>query len=197
MSFSKKILKIDPFPGLWYKRLGMSAEHTEPDKETFPVRPKGKFLKHLVIDLMLWISLIALAIGIFAPVMTFKKLIFYRNTFSIHTGLVTLFKEGEYILFLLIFVFTILFPVVKILLLAVIHYFRYWPQERLKKLLHVLSQVGKWSMLDVFIVAMLVVIVRLGITGRVEVRWGIYVFAASVILSALATQRLTHSANKN
>jgi paraquat-inducible protein A len=130
--------------------------------------------------------------------MTFKKLIFYKNTFSIHSGLVALFKEGEYILFLIIFVFTILFPVVKIIFLALIHYFRFWPQEKRKKLLHYLSLVSKWSMLDVFIVALLVVIIRLGITGRVEVRWGIYVFAASVILSTLATQRLgriTHSPN--
>ena len=124
--------------------------------------------------------------------MTFKKLIFYKNTFSIHSGLVTLFEEGELILFLIIFVFTILFPVVKIVLLFLIQYRRSWSQENRKKVLHYLSLVSKWSMLDVFIVAMLVVIVRLGITGRVEVRWGIYVFAAAVILSTLATQRLSH-----
>ncbi len=169
-------------------------QKTETHKETSPTQSKGKIWEHVIIDLLLWISLLTLAIGIFAPVMTFKKLIFHKNTFSIHTGLVTLFKEGEYILFLIIFVFTILFPVVKIFLLGLIHYFRLWPQEKRKKLLHYLSLVSKWSMLDVFIVALLVVIVRLGITGKVEVQWGIYVFAVSVILSTLATQRLTHIA---
>jgi paraquat-inducible protein A len=169
----------------------MSADKTETHKEASPAQSKRKFWEHMIIDLLLWISLITLVIGIFAPVMTFKKLIFYKNTFSIHTGLVTLFKEGEYILFLIIFVFTILFPVIKILLLGLIHYCRSWPQEKMKKLLHYLSLVSKWSMLDVFIVALLVVIVRLGITGRVEVQWGLYVFAVSVILSTLTTQRLT------
>ncbi|MGB3860716.1 MAG: paraquat-inducible protein A [Candidatus Aminicenantaceae bacterium] len=154
---------------------------------------KGKIWEHVIIDLLLWISSITFAIGIFAPVMTFKKLIFYTNTFSIKSGLASLFKEGEYILFLIIFVFTILFPVVKILLLSMIHYFRFWSQEKRKKLLHYLSLVSKWSMLDVFIVALLVVIVRLGISGKVEVRWGIYVFAVSVILSTLATQKLARS----
>ena len=123
--------------------------------------------------------------------MTFKKLIFYKTTFSIHSGLMTLLREGEYILFLIIFVFTILFPVVKIVLLFVIQYQRSWSQENRKRLLHYLGLVSKWSMLDVFIVAMLVVIIRLGITGRVEVQWGIYVFALSVILSSIATQRLS------
>lgn len=152
-----------------------------------------KIWDHLILDLLIWISLIALAIGIFAPVMTFKKLIFYTNTFSIHTGLMSLFKEGEYILFLIIFVFTILFPFVKIICLVLLRYFRFWPQEKKERLLRYLSLVSKWSMLDVFIVALLVVIVRLGITGKVEVRWGLYVFAVSVILSTLATQWLSRT----
>ena len=45
-------------------------------------------------------------------------------------------------------------------------------------------------MLDVFLVALLVVIVRMGVFGKVMVRWGIYIFAASVILSTFATSRL-------
>jgi paraquat-inducible protein A len=175
----------------------MSADKTETHKEVSLAQSKRKIWEHVIIDLLLWISLITLATGIFAPVMTFKKLIFYKNTFSIHTGLVTLFKEGEYILFLIIFVFTILFPVIKILLLGMIHYYRSWPEEKMKKLLHFLSLVSKWSMLDVFIVALLVVIVRLGITGRVEVQWGLYVFAVSVILSTLTTQRLTRPTHRS
>lgn len=171
----------------------MSAEKVKAREEITPAQSKRKILERVIIDLLLWISLLTLMIGVFAPVMTFKKLLFYKNTFSIHSGLMTLFKEGEYILFLIIFLFTILFPVVKIALLALIHYFRVWPQEKRKKLLHSLSLVSKWSMLDVFIVALLVVAVRLGITGKVDVRWGIYVFAVSVILSTIATQRLTHT----
>jgi paraquat-inducible protein A len=45
-------------------------------------------------------------------------------------------------------------------------------------------------MLDVYVVALLVVIVRLGALGRVQVHWGIYVFALSVILSTAASGRL-------
>lgn len=169
----------------------MPTEESTPKKKGSSAQPDGTIWGHIITNALLWISLGTLTIGIFAPVMTFKKLIFYKNTFSIHSGLITLFKEGEYILFLIIFVFTILFPVMKLVLLFSIQYFRFWTQESRKKVLHYLGLVSKWSMLDVFIVAMLVVIVRLGITGRVEVRWGIYVFATAVILSTLATQRLT------
>jgi paraquat-inducible protein A len=175
----------------------MSAEKTDPFKETSRDLSKKNIWEHVIIDFLLWVSLITLAIGIFSPVMTFKKLIFYKNTFSIQAGLATLFKEGEYILFLIIFVFTILFPIVKIILLGLIHYFRFWSREKRTKLLHSLGLISKWSMLDVFIVALLVVIVRLGITGTVEARWGIYVFATSVILSSIATHRLTRTTDKS
>jgi paraquat-inducible protein A len=171
----------------------MSAEENNLEKKSSSPRLASTIWERIINNALLWISLSTLAIAIFAPVMTFKKLIFYKNTFSIHSGLVTLFKEEEYILFLIIFTFTILFPAVKIVLLFLIQYNRSWSQENRNKILHFLSLVSKWSMLDVFIVAMLVVIVRLGITGRVEVRWGIYLFAAAVILSTLATQRLTRT----
>lgn len=172
----------------------MSGEKKEAQKKIVPARSKGKTLDRIIIAFLLWISLLTLAIGIFAPVMTFKRLVFYKTTFSIRSGLVALFKEGEYILFLVIFVFTIMFPVMKIALLFLIRYYRAWSQVKKKKFLHYLNLISKWSMLDVFIVALLVVIVRLGIMGKVEVRWGIYVFAVSVILSALVTQRLTRRA---
>ena len=144
----------------------MPAKDNTPKKKSFSSQSKGTIWGNIFINLLLWISLFTLAIGIFAPVMTFKKLLFYRNTFSIHSGLVTLFNEGEYILFLIIFVFTILFPVVKIVLLFLIHYFRFWSLEKRKRFLHYLSIVSKWSMLDVFIVALLVVIVRWESLGK-------------------------------
>ncbi|MGD9346395.1 MAG: paraquat-inducible protein A [Candidatus Aminicenantes bacterium] len=169
----------------------MSAKENPYKQKNPPPQSKETIWGHIITNALLWLSLPTLAIGIFAPVMTFKKLIFYKNTFSIQSGLATLFKEGEYILFLIIFVFTILFPVAKILLLFLMNYRRSGSPDTKKRLLSYLSCVSKWSMLDVFIVAMLVVIV----TGRIEVRWGIYMFAAAVILSTLATQRLTRTVN--
>ena len=81
------------------------------------------------------------------------------------------------------------FPVAKNLLIALTRYLRS-ENLRLDRPLRLLGHISKWSMLDVFLVALLVVIVRLGVFGKVTVRWGIYVFAASVILGTLATNRL-------
>jgi paraquat-inducible protein A len=62
---------------------------------------------------------------------------------------------------------------------------------------------GKWSMVDVFVVALLVAAIQVSIITNVEVHAGIYVFSASVLASiallhilerALAKPRLRISA---
>ena len=53
----------------------------------------------------------------------------------------------------------------------------------LDKTLHVIETLGKWSMLDVFVVALLLVSVKLGVLAKVEVHYGLYVFATSVLLT--------------
>jgi paraquat-inducible protein A len=49
---------------------------------------------------------------------------------------------------------------------------------------------GKWSMLDVFVVAVLVVTVKLGAMASVEARYGIYAFTAAVFLTMYITSRV-------
>jgi paraquat-inducible protein A len=160
-----------------------------PEAKRGPQKVRKTVWKNWDIDPLLWTSAIALGIGLFAPILTFKKLLFYKSTVSIYSVLIGLLQEKEIILFLIIFIFSVIFPVAKILMIALT---RYAPSEtqRSDKYLRFLGQISKWSMLDVFLVALLVVIVRLGVFGKVTVRWGIYVFAAAVILSTLATTRL-------
>ena len=49
------------------------------------------------------------------------------------------------------------------------------------------SHYGKWSMLDVFVVALLLVIVKLGVLATVKVHYGIYMYAAAGLLIMLCT----------
>ena len=54
-----------------------------------------------------------------------------------------------------------------------------------QRLLRVVALLGKWSMLDVFIVAVLVASVKLGILAHASVLSALYFFAASVLLTNL------------
>jgi paraquat-inducible protein A len=59
------------------------------------------------------------------------------------------------------------------------------------KHLHWIEYFGKWSMLDVFVVAMLLVTIKLGAVAKVEVHYGLFAFAVSVILTMLVTHRIS------
>ena len=133
-------------------------------------------------------------VGVSAPILTLKTLVFFKNTVSIITGLYGLALDGQLLLFAIIAVFSLLLPIVKLVLL-----FRLWngghhDRAHYRKYLHWLAQYGKWSMLDVFVVALMVVIVKLGAIGKVQVHFGLYAFAASVLLTMLVTAQVVHFA---
>ena len=133
----------------------------------------------LTINLLLGLALVLYLTGIFAPVFTLSKFIWFENTVSIASGLYDLLREGEWLLFLIIFCFSILFPLAKIVLLCVL-----WnrPSGTVPERLHWLEQISRWSMLDVFLIALLVASVKLGMLAEMTVHYGLYAFALSVIL---------------
>ncbi|MCK4337145.1 MAG: paraquat-inducible protein A [Candidatus Aminicenantes bacterium] len=144
-------------------------------------------IRRIAIDILIWISLISLIFGIFLPIMTFKKLIFFKTRFSIYSGLISLFKDDQIILFLIIIIFSALFPLAKIVLLIFIWYKKSFSGGKLRKYLHYHGLLSKWSMLDVFVVAILVVVIKLGIVRSVKVHLGIYFFAVSILLSSITS----------
>ena len=130
-------------------------------------------------------SAAALFMGLRLPVLTVSKL-WEKTTFSIPSGIGNLWHEKYYFLASLIFFFSIVFPVVKLATLFVIWFFRL--RERPKKwALHWLGVLGKWSMLDVFVTAVLIVAVKLGPLAKAKAEPGIYYFAGSIFMAMMAT----------
>jgi paraquat-inducible protein A len=149
-------------------------------------------------------SAILFAIGIFAPSFTmipklgngyFEWLVrrfvssdLEPRSFSLVGGIVHLFRDGDFFIGSVILLFSIIFPAAKLAALALSFRAHQGSAERH---LGILEQLGKWSMLDVFVIAALVICFK-GFPGgsHVEVQWGIYIFAASVVLSMLATHSM-------
>jgi len=131
-----------------------------------------------------WLTFIVLVLAWFAPLFTVHRFWIFDNTVSMVSGLGQLIAAGEYLLFVLIGGFSVLFPMAKMLGLfpgchgiALPSKARPWVRR--------LNAVGHWSMLDVFVVAILVVVIKLGEVVRIEIRYGLYLFAAAVIFSML------------
>lgn len=139
---------------------------------------------------ILGITIILLGVGLVAPIITLNKFVLIENTFSVLGGVIELFREGRFFLLIVIAGFSIILPLLKIAVLIRLLGTKENKVVNLDKYLHWMHLYGKWSMLDVFVVAVLVVSVKLGAIASVEMRYGLYAFAAAVVLSMYVTARV-------
>lgn len=136
-----------------------------------------------------------LALGLTLPILDVEKFVFWQSEYSVITGVANLFEANEYLLGFVILLFSIVFPIAKLGVLAALWWGKLTHEQRFA-LLRRLEQVGRWSMLDVFAVAILVVAGKLGMVADVRARVGIYLFAAAILVSMLATWRVKRLALK-
>ena len=141
-------------------------------------------------NVMLFSAFILFLVGIFAPVLTFKKFFIFSSKVSIITGQLELLSEGYPVLFILIFVFSILLPFFKFFMLFGLVNGVIRNPNKHAKILRWVAHYGKWSMLDVFVAALLIVTIRLGTMADVEVHFGLYAFAGAVILTMVTTSKV-------
>lgn len=139
---------------------------------------------------LLAVTLVLLGIGLVSPIITLKKFVVIETTFSVLSGVVELLREGHLFLFVIITGFSVLLPLLKIGVLHKLLSSRRRHSSHMARYLHWMHLYGKWSMLDVFVVAVLVVAVKLGAIASVEMRYGLYAFAAAVILTMFVTARV-------
>lgn len=141
--------------------------------------------------LLLGLTAVLLLVGLCAPMLTIEKFLFIQSNFSVLSGTWQLLLQGQYLLFLLISGFSILLPILKLLVLlrltgAAIHH-----DSRLPRYLKLMHEYGRWSMLDVFVVAVLVVTVKLGAIAQVQIHYGLYAFCAAILLTLFITARIS------
>lgn len=97
--------------------------------------------------------------------------------------------QDHYALALLILTFSLVFPALKFAVLLWTWIGR--PTERQRRLgLGLLKRAGKWSMVDVFVVAVFIIAVKMDAVAKAEARVGIYALALSVLASMVATAQV-------
>jgi len=111
---------------------------------------------------------------------------------TIMSGVLTLIEDGSWPLALLVFVASIVVPLLKILamgwlLLSAARRTRTNPWH-LSRLFRVVEFIGRWSMLDVYAIALLVALVQVRSLAVIHVGVGALAFGAVVVLTMLAAQ---------
>lgn len=104
-------------------------------------------------------------------------------------GCIELFKGGSWGVALIVFCASILIPLLKLLALFYLVLtvrFGFAARDRLR-IYNVIEKIGRWSMLDVFLLSVMVGLVRLGNLATVRPGPGLAAFAAVVILTLLAS----------
>ena len=142
------------------------------------------------LDLALIAAGLLYGVGALGPLFTVQKLLIFSDTITIASSLRQLALEGYPFLFLVLLVFSVLLPVAKLVVLARLRWGR---SSNTDVLVHWVERLAKWSMLDVFVVALLVISVKLQFIAEVRIHYGLYAFAISVLLTMLIAARIPRS----
>lgn len=140
--------------------------------------------RHWHIPIMILTAIGLLIAGWSLPTLKLTKVIFFTDTYSIWAGIMELWKADLYFLAGLIFFFSMIFPMAKLLGLMGIWFVPLEQQVR-SRYLDRLELLGRWSMLDVFVVATLIVLLKSKAIVDANAAIGIYLFAGAVLLSML------------
>jgi len=133
-----------------------------------------------------WLATTALLVaGVSLPMFTFTHFYFFDDTFSLTSGIFHLLGQGEVLLFLLLFSFSLLVPSVKMLMLLYTINAAALFSNVAQRYLDRIALIGKWSMLDVFVIAIMAVTIKLGMVAQVTIHHGLVMFALGVILSMI------------
>lgn len=114
----------------------------------------------------------------------------YERSDTIISGVEYLMVSGMWPIALVVFFASILVPLLKLvvltyLLISVQRRSRWRPKDR-ARLYRLTEGIGRWSMVDIYVVTILVALVQLGSVAKVEAATGALFFAAVVVLTMFA-----------
>ena len=124
------------------------------------------------------------------PIMQTQSLL-SRQDDTILSGVVFLWESGSWPLALLVFVASIVVPLFKLLALTVLavsvnRHSLLQPLQR-TSLYRLVETIGRWSMLDIYVVALLAALVQINAFATIEAGPGAAAFGAVVVLTLLAS----------
>jgi len=117
--------------------------------------------------------------------------IFGSQDDTIMSGIVFFWTSGEWPLACIVFIASILVPLLKLVTLSLLAWTtqrgsRWRPQQR-TRLYRLIEKIGRWSMLDVFVITLTVALVHFQSIAMITAGPGALAFACVVVLTMLAS----------
>ena len=124
------------------------------------------------------------------PVMVTQSILGTQRD-TILSGVIYLWLSGSHMLAGVVLIASIIVPLLKMLiltlLLASVHFRSTWRIRQQTRLYGLVEIIGRWSMLDIFVVALLAALVRAGALATIIPGGGALAFASVVVLTMLAS----------
>ena len=153
---------------------------------TAPRQSWTRNFRNFILSLLIILATIFFVLGVVLPVIRFTTVYVWTNEHSIATIIYALYTNQEYFLCVVIFAFSIFFPFLKLFYLLTLMITPDVPAEFRSRSVAVMEWVGRYSMTDVMVLALLIFYVNSSGYTEAEVQPGVYFFAGSALMTMFA-----------
>jgi paraquat-inducible protein A len=152
--------------------------------------------RSFLLGILIVAATVCLVLGLTLPIVRLTRFYVWTDVHSMMSILEELYKSQEIFLAATICLFSVVFPAVKLLYLLGLYSARNIDAEKRGRLLKRIGWLGKWSMLDVLVLALVVFYAKATKLADAVSMPGIYMFAGAVLLTMLAYALVEHDAEK-
>ena len=169
----------------WLRTEGLAARAPSERTQVAMTKPLSPF-RNFVLSFLIILATVFFALGVILPVIRFTTIYVWTNEHSIATIIWALFENQEYFLTVVLFLFSIFFPFLKLFYLLTLVTSPDIPPEFRKRSISTMEWLGRYSMTDVMVLALMIFYVNSSGYTEATVLPGVYFFAASAIITMLA-----------
>jgi paraquat-inducible protein A len=152
--------------------------------------------RSFLLGILIVAATVCLVLGLTLPIVRLTRFYVWTDVHSMISILEELYAAKEFFLAVVIGLFSVVFPFIKLLYLLGLFSARNVNPARRSRLLRHMSWLGKWSMLDVLVLALLIFYAKSTKLADAVSMPGIYMFAAAVVLTMLAYAIIEHEADR-
>ncbi|MGI9522620.1 MAG: paraquat-inducible protein A [Hyphomicrobiaceae bacterium] len=142
--------------------------------------------RRFLLSLTIIVACVCLALGVTLPIIKLTRLVFWTTEHSLVTTVIVLLREDQLFLGLIVLIFSIALPVLKLFYLVLVSALPAQEIRRQRFRLRALEWLGKWSMHDVLVMALMIFFIKSQGLYDAASLTGVYFFTSAVVLMILA-----------
>ena len=137
-----------------------------------------------MVPLLIGLSFLALGAALVLPYIKITQMFLDHNSYSVLTTIAALWQDKRLLFSLLVLVFLVIMPVLRLLAITLLWY-RKMPPGSFRKHEQWLRAIGHWAMLDVFGLALALFLTEGGQVIKIEGTFGVWAMLVAISLNLL------------